>query len=40
MNNIEAVILDWAGTVVDYGSVAPTTIFVKLLNAPMILTSH
>ncbi|MCG7530713.1 phosphonoacetaldehyde hydrolase [Psychrobium sp. MM17-31] len=29
MNNIEAVILDWAGTVVDYGSVAPTTIFVE-----------
>ncbi|UTW44192.1 phosphonoacetaldehyde hydrolase [bacterium SCSIO 12696] len=28
-NNIEAVILDWAGTVVDYGSVAPTTIFVE-----------
>ena len=29
MNQIEAVILDWAGTVVDYGSVAPTTIFVE-----------
>ncbi|MFT5758960.1 MAG: phosphonoacetaldehyde hydrolase [Alteromonadaceae bacterium] len=29
MQNIEAVILDWAGTVVDYGSVAPTTIFVE-----------
>lgn len=29
MNKIEAVILDWAGTVVDYGSVAPTTIFVE-----------
>ncbi|GHF89960.1 phosphonoacetaldehyde hydrolase [Thalassotalea marina] len=29
MNHIEAVILDWAGTVVDYGSVAPTTIFVE-----------
>ncbi len=29
MNKIEAVILDWAGTVVDFGSVAPTTIFVE-----------
>jgi phosphonoacetaldehyde hydrolase len=29
MKNIEAIILDWAGTVVDYGSVAPTTIFVE-----------
>lgn len=29
MQNIEAVVLDWAGTVVDYGSVAPTTIFVE-----------
>ena len=31
MKNIEAVILDWAGTVVDYGSVAPTTIFVEAM---------
>ena len=29
MNKVEAVILDWAGTVVDYGSVAPTSIFVE-----------
>ncbi|MDO6425472.1 phosphonoacetaldehyde hydrolase [Thalassotalea sp. 1_MG-2023] len=29
MSKIEAVVLDWAGTVVDYGSVAPTTIFVE-----------
>ena len=29
MNNIQAVILDWAGTVVDFGSVAPTSIFVE-----------
>jgi len=28
-NKIEALILDWAGTVVDHGSVAPTTIFVE-----------
>jgi phosphonoacetaldehyde hydrolase len=29
MQKVEAVILDWAGTVVDFGSVAPTTIFVE-----------
>lgn len=29
MNKLEAVILDWAGTVVDFGSVAPTSIFVE-----------
>lgn len=29
MSPIEAIILDWAGTVVDYGSVAPTRIFVE-----------
>ncbi|MCW7555749.1 phosphonoacetaldehyde hydrolase [Endozoicomonas gorgoniicola] len=28
-HNIEAVILDWAGTVVDFGSWAPTSIFVE-----------
>ena len=27
---IRAVILDWAGTAVDYGSFAPTTVFVRL----------
>lgn len=29
MNKLEAVIFDWAGTVVDFGSVAPTRIFVE-----------
>lgn len=29
MNRINAVILDWAGTTVDFGSFAPTQIFVK-----------
>ncbi|MFM9625871.1 hypothetical protein ACKI14_49780, partial [Streptomyces turgidiscabies] len=29
MKHLEALILDWAGTVVDHGSVAPTTIFVE-----------
>ncbi|WP_405601143.1 MULTISPECIES: phosphonoacetaldehyde hydrolase [unclassified Pseudoalteromonas] len=29
MTKLEALILDWAGTVVDHGSVAPTTIFVE-----------
>ncbi|MGF1684721.1 phosphonoacetaldehyde hydrolase [Photobacterium minamisatsumaniensis] len=27
--NVQAVIFDWAGTVVDFGSFAPTTIFVE-----------
>ena len=30
-NQIEAVIFDWAGTVVDFGSWAPTSIFVEAL---------
>ena len=29
MNKISAVILDWAGTTVDFGSFAPTEIFVE-----------
>lgn len=29
MNRIEAVILDWAGTTVDFGSFAPTQIFIE-----------
>lgn len=29
MQRVEALVLDWAGTVVDYGSLAPTTIFVE-----------
>ena len=28
-NTLQAVILDWAGTVVDFGSFAPTQIFVE-----------
>lgn len=31
MKTVEAVVLDWAGTVVDFGSVAPTTIFVEAM---------
>ncbi|GEA59133.1 phosphonoacetaldehyde hydrolase [Vibrio comitans] len=29
MNKVQAVIFDWAGTTVDFGSFAPTTIFVE-----------
>jgi phosphonoacetaldehyde hydrolase len=29
MKNVQAVIFDWAGTVVDFGSFAPTSIFVE-----------
>jgi len=42
MKHLEALILDWAGTVVDYGSIAPTTIFVeafaKAYDFPISLT--
>ena len=30
MNNIKGVVFDWAGTMVDYGSVAPVMAFVEL----------
>ena len=30
MNNIEAIILDWAGTAVDYGCFAPVQAFVEV----------
>jgi phosphonoacetaldehyde hydrolase len=30
---VQAVILDWAGTTVDYGSFAPTAVFLKLFEA-------
>ncbi|GAL04724.1 phosphonoacetaldehyde hydrolase [Photobacterium aphoticum] len=28
-SSVQAVIFDWAGTIVDFGSFAPTTIFVE-----------
>jgi phosphonoacetaldehyde hydrolase len=30
---IKAVILDWAGTAVDYGSFAPTAVFLRLFES-------
>ncbi|CDT09210.1 phosphonoacetaldehyde hydrolase [Vibrio coralliirubri] len=33
MKTVEAVIFDWAGTTVDFGSFAPTTIFVEAFKA-------
>src|SRR5262245_352366 len=30
---LKAIILDWAGTVVDYGSFAPTAVFLKLFES-------
>ncbi len=30
MNNIKAIIFDWAGTLVDYGCLAPTSVFVEV----------
>ncbi|GAL09094.1 phosphonoacetaldehyde hydrolase [Vibrio astriarenae] len=39
-NNIEAVIFDWAGTVVDFGSFAPTQIFVQAFKEAYDLIFH
>ncbi|NWF63910.1 MAG: phosphonoacetaldehyde hydrolase, partial [Chloroflexi bacterium] len=30
IGNVQAVILDWAGTTVDFGSFAPTAVFIRL----------
>ena len=30
MNNIKAIIFDWAGTLVDFGCLAPTSVFVEV----------
>src|SRR5215510_13375764 len=30
---VKAVILDWAGTAVDYGSFAPTAVFIRLFES-------
>ena len=32
MKNIKAVIFDWAGTTVDYGSFAPVAVFLEIFN--------
>jgi phosphonoacetaldehyde hydrolase len=37
---VKAVVLDWAGTAVDYGSFAPTAVFVRLFESRGIQISH
>ena len=37
---VKAVILDWAGTAVDYGSFAPTEVFVRLFESRGIRITH
>lgn len=37
---VKAVILDWAGTAVDYGSFAPTEVFVRLFHSRGIQITH
>ena len=30
LNNIKAVIFDWAGTIIDFGCMAPTQVFIEV----------
>ena len=32
LENIKAVIFDWAGTIIDYGCIAPTQVFIDVFN--------
>ena len=33
LNNIKAIIFDWAGTIIDYGCMAPTQVFIEVFRA-------
>ena len=37
LKNIKAVILDWAGTIIDYGCMAPTQVFIEVFTRKNIL---
>jgi len=39
LNNIKAVIFDWAGTIIDYGCMAPTQVFIDVFGAKGITLS-
>ncbi len=39
LNNIKAVIFDWAGTIIDYGCIAPTQVFIEVFRRKDILLS-
>ena len=40
LNNIDAVIFDWAGTLIDYGCMAPTQVFVQVFKSKEISLSN
>jgi len=37
LKNIKAVIFDWAGTIIDYGCMAPTQVFIEVFKRKNIL---
>jgi phosphonoacetaldehyde hydrolase len=39
LNNIKAVIFDWAGTIIDYGCMAPTQVFIEVFSGKGITLS-
>lgn len=39
LKNIKAVIFDWAGTIIDYGCMAPTQVFIEVFNKKDIILS-
>jgi phosphonoacetaldehyde hydrolase len=39
LKNIKAVIFDWAGTIIDYGCIAPTQVFIEVFRRKDILLS-
>jgi len=39
LNHIKAVIFDWAGTIIDYGCMAPTQVFIELFRKKDIVLS-
>ena len=39
-NNIQAAVFDWAGTMIDFGSLAPTVVFTELFSRQGIAVTH
>ena len=39
LKNIKAVIFDWAGTIIDYGCIAPTQVFIEVFRGKYIILS-
>ena len=40
LNQIKAVIFDWAGTIIDYGCLAPTQVFVQVFKSKGVFLSN